>query len=175
MVAIIGARQVGKSTLAGLVGSEWKQPVERFDLEDETDLARLSDPQRALQPLRGLVTLDEIQRTPELFRTLRVLADRPGTPARFLILGRASPALPRQSSESLAGRIAYHELSGFAMDETVSNDTNRLWRRGGFPRPYLARSEPDSFEWRRHFLRTFLQQDLPQLGIRVSSATMRRF
>ena len=106
----------GKSTLAGLIGAAWSEPVERFDLEDDTDLARLADTQRALSPLRGLVILDEIQHVPDMFRALRVLADRPQTPARFLILGSASPELLRQSSESLAGRIAYRELGGFAMD-----------------------------------------------------------
>ena len=175
VVAIVGARQVGKSTLAGLIASSWKRSVEQFDLENEIDLARLADPMRALQPLRGLVVLDEIQYAPEFFRVLRVLADRPRTPARFLILGSASPALLRQSSESLAGRIAYRELGGFAMDETDHKDHNRLWRRGGFPRSYLARSESQSFEWRREFVRTFLQRDLPQLGINVSASTMRRF
>ena len=175
VVAIIGARQVGKSTLASFIASAWKQPVERFDLEDETDLARMADPQRTLQPLKGLVILDQIQRVPGLFRTLRVLADRPRTPARFLILGSASPELLQQSSETLAGRIAYHELGGFALDETGREDHNRLWRRGGFPRSYLARSERESFQWRREFVRTFLQRDLPQLGVNVSASTMRRF
>lgn len=175
VVAIVGARQVGKSTLANSIGAEWKQPVERYDLEDDADLARLADPLYALRPLRGLVILDEIQRTPELFRVLRVLADRPRTPARFLILSSASPELLRQSSESLAGRISYHELGGFAMDETGQKESKRLWRRGGFPRSYLSRNERQSFEWRREFIRTFLERDLPQLGIGVSASTMRRF
>ena len=175
VVAIVGARQVGKSTLPRLIGDAWDEPVERFDLEDDGDLARLADPQRALRPLRGLVILDEIQRVPDLFRALRILADRPQTPARFLILGSASPELLRQSSESLAGRIAYRELGGFAIDETGADEPTKLWRRGGFPRSYLAPGEPESFEWRREFLRTFLQRDLPQLGIRVSADTMRRF
>ena len=174
VAAIIGARQVGKSTLAGLVASAWEGPVERFDLEDEADLARLSDPLRALRPLPGLVVLDEIQRAPQLFPALRVLADRPGAPGRFLILGSASPELLRQSSETLAGRIAYRELGGFALDETGDTPA-RLWRRGGFPRSYLARGEGQSFEWRREFVRTFLERDLPQLGVNVSARTMRRF
>ena len=174
VAAIIGARQVGKSTLAGLVASAWDGPVERFDLEDEADLARLADPLRALRPLRGLVVLDEIQRAPRLFQALRVLADRPQAPASFLILGSASPELLQQSSETLAGRIAYRELGGFALDET-GGDPERLWRRGGFPRSYLARGEGQSFEWRREFVRTFLERDLPQLGVNVSARTMRRF
>ncbi len=175
VAAIIGARQVGKSTLAGLIASAWEGPVERFDLEDEADLARLADPLRALRPLPGLVVLDEIQRVPQLFRALRVLADREGTPARFLILGSASPELLHQSSETLAGRIAYRELGGFALDETGRETPDRLWRRGGFPRSYLARGERQSFEWRREFVRTFLERDLPQLGVNVSARTMRRF
>ena len=175
VVAIVGARQVGKSTLAELIASSWPGSVERFDLEDDVDLARMADPMRTLDSLRGLVVLDEIQHAPEIFRVLRVLADRPRAPARFLILGSASPELLSQSSESLAGRIAYHELGGFAIDETGSLDHQRLWRRGGFPRSYLASSEPQSFRWRREFVRTFLQRDLPQLGIRVSASTMRRF
>ena len=175
VAAIIGARQVGKSTLAGLIASAWEGPVERFDLEDEADLARMADPLRALRPLRGLVVLDEIQRVPQLFRALRVLADRPGAPARFLILGSASPELLHQSSETLAGRIAYRELGGFALDETGHETPERLWRRGGFPRSYLARGERQSFEWRREFVRTFLERDLPQLGVNVSARTMRRF
>ena len=175
VAAIIGARQVGKSTLAGLIASAWEGPVERFDLEDEADLARLADPLRALRPLRGLVVLDEIQRVPQLFRALRVLADRPGAPARFLILGSASPELLHQSSETLAGRIAYRELGGFALDEIGHETPERLWRRGGFPRSYLMRGERQSFEWRREFVRTFLERDLPQLGVNVSARTMRRF
>lgn len=175
VAAIIGARQVGKSTLAGLIASAWEGPVERFDLEDEADLARLADPLRALRPLRGLVVLDEIQRVPQLFQALRVLADRPEAPARFLILGSASPQLLRQSSETLAGRIAFRELGGFALDETGRDSPERLWLRGGFPRSYLARGEGPSFEWRREFVRTFLERDLPQLGVNVSARTMRRF
>ena len=175
VVAIIGARQVGKSTLAGLIASAWEGPVERFDLEDEADLARLADPLRALRPLRGLVVLDEIQRVPQLFQALRVLADRPEAPARFLILGSASPELLRQSSETLAGRIAFRELGGFALDEAGRDSPERLWLRGGFPRSCLARGEGPSFEWRREFVRTFLERDLPQLGVNVSARTMRRF
>ena len=175
VAAIIGARQVGKSTLAGLIASAWEGPVERFDLEDEADLARLADPLRALRPLRGLVVLDEIQRVPQLFQALRVLADRPEAPARFLILGSASPQLLRQSSETLAGRIAFRELGGFALDEAGRDSPERLWLRGGFPRSCLARGEGPSFEWRREFVRTFLERDLPQLGVNVSARTMRRF
>jgi hypothetical protein len=175
VVGIIGARQVGKSTLAGLVTRSYKGPVTAFDLESDEDLARLTDPLLALKPLKGLVILDEIQRRPELFPTLRVLADRPARPCRFLVLGSASPDLLQQSSETLAGRIVYHQLDGFALVETGIAEHEKLWRRGGFPRAFLARTEVESMEWRRGFIRTFVERDLAQLGIRVSSATLRRF
>ena len=175
VAAIIGARQVGKSTLARLVARSWPGPKTFFDLESDEDLARLADPLLALRPLRGLVILDEIQHRPELFPTLRVLADRPALPARFLVLGSAAPALLRQSSETLAGRIAYHVLSGFGLGEVGQAALNRLWQRGGFPKSYLARTDSASMEWRRGFIRTFLERDLPQFGIQVASSTMRRF
>ncbi len=174
-VGIIGARQVGKTTLARMVARAEKRPVEFFDLEDPRVRARLADPMRALEPLRGLVVLDEVQLLPGLFSVLRVLADRPGRPARFLILGSASPEMLRQSSESLAGRIAYHELGGFAIDEAGAENHLRLWRRGGLPLSYLAGSEHASFEWRRNMVRTFLERDLPQLGMNIAAETMRRF
>lgn len=175
VVGIVGARQVGKSTLARQIARRSGRSTTFFDLENPEDQARLADPMLALKRLRGLVVLDEVQRRPELFQILRVLADRPGTPCRFLVLGSASPGLLRQSSESLAGRIAYHHLGGFALDEVAAGDTNLLWRRGGFPRSFLARTDTESLEWRRGFIRTFLERDLPQLGILVSADTMRRF
>ena len=176
VVAIIGPRQVGKTTLARQVLSTWKRtPTTAFDLESPADLARLDDPLLALADLRGLVVLDEVQHMPEIFRILRVLADRPRRPARFLVLGSASPDLLRQSSESLAGRIAYYELSGFRLREVGSENLSRLWLRGGFPRSYLAASNARSSTWREEFVRSFLERDLPQLGIRISAATLRRF
>jgi predicted AAA+ superfamily ATPase len=175
VVALLGARQVGKSTLARELARQARRAVTFFDLEDPADLARLDDPKTALAPLRGLVVLDEIQRRPELFPVLRVLADRPRRPARFLVLGSASPDLLRQSSETLAGRIAFHELSGFALDEVGIARLERLWLRGGFPRAFLARSGAESFAWRQEFIRTFLERDLPQLGINVGAAAMHRF
>jgi predicted AAA+ superfamily ATPase len=175
VVALLGARQVGKSTLAGLVASARGGPVRRFDLEDRDDLALLAEPKTALESLRGLVVLDEIQRAPNLFPTLRVLADRRGTPARFLVLGSASPDLLRQSSESLAGRIAFHELGPLAMDEVGVAAADRLWIRGGFPRSLLAGSDGASARWRRDFVRTFLERDLPQLGVTIPAATLGRF
>ncbi len=176
VVAIVGARQVGKTTLAGQVGEAWRRsPTTTFDLESPADLARLDDPLRALQDLRGLVVLDEVQHLPEVFRVLRVLADRPRRPARFLVLGSASPELLQQSSESLAGRIAYCELGGLRLDEVGPDHLSRLWLRGGFPRAYLAASNARSSAWRDAFIRSFLERDLPQLGIRIASATLRRF
>lgn len=175
VVGIVGARQVGKSTLARLLAKRWSEPVTFFDLEDDDDLARLADPMLALRELRGLVVLDEIQRRPDLFRSLRVLADRPGTPCRFLILGSAAPELLKQSSESLAGRIVYHHLGGFALRDVNAASLNRLWIRGGFPLSFLAPTEAASFKWRRAFLQTYVERDLPQLGIRLASQTLRRF
>ena len=175
VVGIIGTRQVGKTTLARMVMRGNSQPNHLFDLENPEDLARLTEPMLTLKPLRGLVIIDEIQRYPNLFNVLRVLADRPRRPGRFLVLGSAAPELLKQTSETLAGRIAYHQLGGFALDEIGSRNLDRLWRRGGLPPSYLARSEQASFEWRRGFVRTFVERDLPQLGVNVSSATMRRF
>lgn len=175
VVAILGARQVGKTTLAGLIAGQWVGPVTTFDLENPRDLARLEDPLVALEGLRGLVVLDEIQRRAELFPVLRVLADRPGIPARFLVLGSASPHLLRQGSESLAGRITFHELGGFALDEVGQDRHEGLWLRGRFPRSFLADTDAESGEWRRDFVRTFLERDLPQLGITIPAQTLRRF
>ena len=174
VVAILGPRQVGKTTLAREIAALYgNEGTTHFDLEDMDDLARLNEPKLALERLRGLIVIDEIQLRPELFPFLRVLADRPGTPARFLVLGSASPHLLRQSSESLAGRIVYHELEGFCRDEVHESDM--LWRRGGFPASYLARSEQASVLWRRDFVRTFLERDIPQLGIRIPATTLHRF
>ena len=175
VVAILGARQVGKTTLARKFVEQQARPATIFDLERSQDLARLEDPELALQDLRGTVVLDEIQRRPELFPTLRVLADRPRKPARFLVLGSASPDLLRQSSESLAGRISYHELSGFTLEEVGIGNLNRLWLRGGFPRSYTARSNGESKAWREDFVGTFLERDIPQLGITIPARSLERF
>ena len=175
VVGIIGPRQVGKTTLARLLARRWQGPVTIFDLEHPGDAARLQDPLLALRPLRGLVVLDEIQRLPELFPVLRVLADQPQPSRRFLVLGSASPELLRQSSESLAGRIAYHEIGGFTVQEVGIRALERLWFRGSFPKSYLARTHAQSEEWRHEFIRTFLERDLPQLGIRIHSTTLHRF
>ena len=175
VVAILGARQVGKTTLARDIMARVPGPAVRFDLEDPDDLARLDEPKLALGRIEGLVVIDEIQRRPELFPVLRVLADRPGTPARFLVLGSASPDLLRQTSETLAGRVAFHPLGGFALDEVGTDRADALWLRGGFPRSFLAASEQESAEWRRDFVRTFLERDIPQLGIRIPATTLHRF
>jgi len=175
VVGIIGARQVGKTTLARAYVAQTRDPVTYFDLENPEDLARLADPMLALKELQGLVVIDEIHRHPDLFPVLRVLVDRPNAKTRYLLLGSASPALLRQGAESLAGRVVYHELGGFCIEEVGIDHYKRLWFRGGFPRSYLARTLDESDEWRRGFVRTFLERDLPQLGIAISSTTLRRF
>jgi len=174
VVALIGARQVGKTTLAREISAA-EGRVTRFDLENPQDLARLSDPMLALAPLRGLVVLDEIQRRAEIFPVLRVLVDRPENEARFLVLGSASPELLRQSSESLAGRIFHYALDGFNLREVGLASAEALWLRGGFPRSFLASSDASSLEWRSAFTRTFLERDIPQLGITIPAETLYRF
>ncbi|MFA7280849.1 MAG: ATP-binding protein [Sterolibacterium sp.] len=175
VVALIGARQVGKTTLARAIAASQTRPVHHFDLEDPRTEARFASPMLALENLTGLVVLDEIQRHPELFPVLRVLADRPGTPARFLILGSASPDLMQHSAESLAGRIVYHELPGLDLAETGAASMDSLWQRGGFPKSFLAASDPASLRWRKEFIRSYLERDIPALGFRLPPATLRRF
>ncbi len=175
IVGLLGARQVGKTTLAAAIARKFKGEVTRFDLEDPAAVARLADPMLALGGLRGLVILDEVQHRPELFQGLRVLADRRPVKARFLVLGSASPRLLRQSSESLAGRIAYHLLPGLGLAEVPEKQWNRLWLRGGFPRAFLGRSDAAGFDWLEQFLRAFLERDLPQFGIATGAQAMRRF
>ena len=174
VVCVLGARQVGKTTLAKQLAATRRGPTTRFDLQDPVDLGRLSDPGLALRPLRGLVVLDEIHHLPEVFPLLRALADRRPRPARFLVLGSASGDLLRQTSESLAGRIAYHRLDGFGLRE-AGNDADRLWFRGGFPRSFLAKTEAAGRRWRNNFIETFLARDLASRGSRVPPATLRRF
>ena len=173
IVALLGPRQVGKSTLARQLVSTRRGGATWFDLENPVDQSRLTDPGLELRPLRGLVVLDEIHRLPNVFPLLRVLVDRPRTPARFLVLGSASPELLRQTSETLAGRVAFQELDGFGLREV--EDLERLWLRGGFPLSYLARSGAASRRWREGFIRTFLERDVPDLGSSIPSATLRRF
>ena len=173
VTALLGPRQCGKTTLARLFGDRLSATY--FDLESERDMRRLANPELVLGELRGLVVLDEIQRLPALFNVLRVLADRPDADARFLILGSASPDLVRGVSESLAGRVEFVELAGFDLSEMGVERWRRLWLRGGSPRSYLAESDADSMAWRDGFLRTFLERDIPQLGIATPAAAMRRF
>lgn len=175
VVALLGPRQIGKTTLARQVVRAAGGAATIFDLEHAPDARRLAEPSHALAPLRGLVVLDEVQRQPGLFEVLRVLADRPRTPARFLVLGSASPPLLRQSSETLAGRVSFYDLGGFSLSEVPSREVGKLWLRGGFPRSFLARTNTASTAWRATFVRTFLERDLPQLGVRTPTATLRRF
>lgn len=175
VVGILGARQVGKTTLARELAAQSPLSSKRFDLEDLDDLARLAEPKLALGSLDGLVIIDEVQRRPEIFPVLRVLVDRPENQAQFLVLGSASPDLLQQTSESLAGRIAYHRLRGFSTDETGIESTDKLWFRGGFPRSFLAATDEASHEWRIDFVRTFLERDIPMLGSKIPPLTLHRF
>jgi len=172
-VALLGPRQCGKTTLA-------REFVDidspnYFDLEDNSSLIGLDDPKTALAPLKGLVVIDEVQRRPEIFPILRVLLDRTPLPAKFLILGSASPDLLRQSSESLAGRLELIEMDGFNLSEVGEKKASALWVRGGFPLSFLAKSEVDSFAWRNSFIKTFLERDLRQQGIDVPTVALHRF
>jgi len=172
--ALLGPRQCGKTTLARQIAEKGKAHF--FDLETGIGRARLEDsPELALSELQGLVVIDEIQRLPGLFATLRPLADRPGCPARFLILGSASPELVKGASESLAGRVSFVDLGGFSLEEVGADSLPVLWQRGGFPRSFLAASDSASERWRQNFIRTFLERDIPQLGIRIPAETLRRF
>lgn len=173
IVALVGPRQSGKTTLARQFVPA--NSLNYFDLEDLTSLARLNEPMTSLQDLQGLVVIDEIQRKPDLFPILRVLCDRDPLPARFLILGSASPELMRGTSESLAGRIETVSISGFSLAEVGVDSISEHWLRGGFPLSFLAASEADSLAWRKNFVQTFLERDLPQWGIRVPPATLLRF
>ena len=173
VVALIGPRQCGKTTLARQIVSP--DSSNYFDLENPVSLARLDEPMTALQDLRGVVVIDEIQRRPDLFPILRVLSDREPLPARFLILGSASPALLRQSSESLAGRITIIPMSGFGLEEVGTDSQNKHWGRGGFPLSFLANTDKGSLEWRKDFVSTFLERDVPQFGVKIPSTSLFRF
>ena len=173
ITVLTGPRQSGKTTLARQLVPE--ESANYFDLEDPTGLARLEEPRTALDPLEGLVVIDEIQRRPDLFPILRVLADRRAAAARFLILGSASGDLLRQSSESLAGRMERIEIAGFTLAELGPEAARKLWHRGGFPRAYLAGSEAGSLAWRSQFIQTLLERDFPQWGVRVPAVALLRF
>lgn len=174
IVAILGPRQCGKTTLARYYfKNQQGASANYFDLEDPTDLLRLSDPVLALDSLQGLIVIDEVQRLPDLFPVLRVLIDKPDLRQKYLILGSASRELIKQSSESLAGRISYIELTPFMASEV--DNLEQLWLRGGFPLSYLAHNDEDSMQWRKDYVRTYLEQDIPNLGINIAPEKLRRF
>lgn len=179
IVCLLGPRQCGKTTLAHQYIESLKKKGDGsfhfFDLEDPAHLARLQNPRLALQDLKGLIVLDEIQRIPEIFPVLRVLADQKKKEARFLILGSASRDLIRQSSETLAGRITYVDVHPFSLSEAGIENLKTLWLRGGFPPSYLAADDADSRNWREGYIRTFLERDIPQLGFQIPAHAIRRF
>jgi len=174
VVSLLGPRQVGKTTLARHLAGEHPQ-AHFFDLENPVDASRLREPLTALEPLEGLVVIDEVQRLPELFPLLRVLADRRPVRARFLLLGSASPSLVRGVSESLAGRVAFVDLHGFDLGEVGAEKWRRLWWRGGYPPAFLAGDDTAAREWLEALTRTLVERDAPQLGITIPAATLRRF
>ena len=172
--ALTGPRQCGKTTLARQIAADAPGST-YFDLEAAIDRQRLTTPEQTLARLRGLVVIDEVQRMPALFETLRVLVDRPDNDAHFLLLGSALPQLVKGVSESLAGRVGLVDLGGFDLGETGTHAWRQLWQRGGFPRAFLARTTQASSLWRRNFVRTFLERDIPQLGINIPAESLRRF
>jgi predicted AAA+ superfamily ATPase len=173
IAALLGPRQCGKTTLARMIAE--REPCTYFDLENPVDNRRLTAPMQTLEGLTDLVVIDEVQRRPDLFELLRVLVDRPRNAARFLLLGSASPQLVKGVSESLAGRLGFIDLSGFNLSEVGDEHQVALWIRGGFPRSFLADDDAASVSWRKDFVRTFLERDIPQLGITIPSETLRRF
>lgn len=173
VTALLGPRQCGKTTLARIFSSD--KNAQYFDLESQTDINRLQNPEYVLGAANGLVVIDEIQVMPNLFNVLRVLVDRPESKARYIILGSASPHIIKNVSETLAGRIEFIEVNTFSVSEVGAELLEKLWIRGGFPRSFLAESEEDSIVWREGFIRTFLERDIPQLGISIPMIAMRRF
>lgn len=173
-VALLGPRQCGKTTLARALAAAAQEPARFFDLEHPADEAALRNPLLVLEPLRGLIVIDEVQRMPELFPVLRVLLDRPDTGARFLLLGSASPHLVRGVTESLAGRVAFVDMQGFNLNDVGHEAFRRLWIRGGFPRSFLADNEAASFAWRSDFLRSFIERDFSTLGLGATPASLGR-
>jgi len=171
-VVLLGPRQCGKTTLARQIAAG--QSAAFFDLENPDDAAALEQPMMALAPLRGLVVLDEVQRRPEIFECLRVLMDGANQPAKFLLLGSASPHLVRGVTESLAGRVAFVDMQGFSLSEVEAGNQDRLWIRGGFPRSYLATGQTASMAWRKDFIRTFIEKDFASLGLGLTPASLGR-
>lgn len=173
ITALLGPRQCGKTTLARLISDSFTSTF--FDLEDPADFELLkSNPKNILNNQNGLIIIDEVQRIPELFPVLRVIADN-AADKKFLILGSASPDLIKQSSESLAGRIGFVNLTGFRLHEVGIENSEKLWLRGGFPRSYLAANEKQSYSWRNNFIQTFLERDISQYGFNIPPVTLRRF
>jgi predicted AAA+ superfamily ATPase len=172
VVALTGPRQCGKTTLARTIAADRQATF--FDLEHPVDARRLENPMTALAPLEGLVVIDEAQLRPDIAPILRVLADRRPNPASFLLLGSGAPDLVRGASESLAGRVAFVDMAGFDLEETGATGWRELWRRGGFPRSFLAPDEESSYAWRQDFMRTFLERDLRQYGIQIPAQSLRR-
>jgi predicted AAA+ superfamily ATPase len=175
VAGLSGPRQVGKTTLARQFAGQSSGPHHWFDLERDADHAALADPELTLGRLRGLVVLDEVQRRPEIFRALRVLADRPRRTARFLVLGSATPDWLARGGESLAGRVGWHDVDGLALAEVGIDAMDRRWRRGGYPRAFLARSELDSLAWREDYIRAVVERDIPNLGATIPAVAARRF
>lgn len=173
VVALLGPRQCGKTTLARVISSTRESVF--FDMENPVDRTRMDNPLLTLRELRGLVVIDEIQNKPELFDVIRVLVDRPDNAATFLVLGSAAPRLVEGAAQTLAGRIGFVDLSGFTIAEVGEENLDELWHRGGFPRSFLASSDSASYRWRGDFIRTFLERDIPQLGFSIPAETMRRF
>lgn len=176
IVALLGPRQCGKTTIARDFATHKNRHANHpnyFDLESSRDLSRLKNPEEALSKLTGLIVIDEVQRKPEIFQTLRVLVDRPKNKQKFLILGSASRELIRQSSESLTGRISYFELTPFNFSET--QNLEKLWFRGGFPKSFLSKNDDVSLQWRTDYVRTFIERDLPNLGIKIAARNIQRF
>jgi predicted AAA+ superfamily ATPase len=174
VVALLGPRQSGKTTISRLIAENHQATI--FDLENPVDYQQLSAaPLITLQSLKGLVIIDEVQQIPELTGILRVLADRSNAPAKFLILGSASPVMMKNASESLAGRVSFIDMSGFNLEEIGAEHLQMLWTRGGFPRSFLSDDERSSFQWRQDFIRTFLERDIPQMGISIPAVSLRRF
>ena len=177
-VGLVGPRQAGKTTLAKMITDKFDKPAIYLDLENPHDLQKLDDAQLYLQQFQNhLIILDEAQRKPQVFPLLRSMIDQDRKPGRFMILGSASPSLKRQASESLAGRIAYHELSPFTLNEIAdgTDNFNKLWLRGGYPDSYLADSDESASAWKQNFIQTHLERDLPVLGVRVPATTLFRF
>lgn len=174
VTVLLGARQTGKTTLARVISEKYRK-VHMFDLERAAGREALSTPELTLAECHGLVVIDEVQRMPSVFEVLRPLCDRPDNPAKFLLLGSASPDLIRGVSETLAGRAVFVRVPGFTIDELGKEQQNKLWLRGGFPRAFLAPDEHAGWRWMEGFVTTFLERDIPQLGLRVPSEALRRF